>query len=115
MFITDGQNNMIRTLNATFPYTVSWYLGVYSNLNPCVFANGHPGKASFCVIGGITGDNLGNLYLTDQWHNTVRKADAKSRYVTTYLGGFNIPFGIFLTPNYLVYICDNDGYLKLLS
>jgi hypothetical protein len=115
LFIADYGNNMIRMI--TPGGTVSTFAGKTTS----GFANGQGTNASFNSPSGLVFDKQGNLYVSDELNNAIRKIDPQGN-VTTFAGtglvgfrdaqgtnaAFDRPIGLAIdTISNLLYVADS--------
>jgi sugar lactone lactonase YvrE len=113
LYVSDDSNNRILKITAA---------GVVSTLagtGTAGFADGAGAAARFSRPTGITIDTPGNLYVTDQQNNCIRKI-TPAGVVSTLAGGaaggfadgtagaaaFNLPVGIVISPDGNLYVAD---------
>lgn len=115
LFVADSVNNRIRVVDLT-TNMVSTYAGsgAYGNSNDAIAKN-----ASFSNPSGVAVDADGNVYVADQYSNSIRKIDATG-VVTTLAGRsssnfadgqgsaaqFNAPFSVCVDALGRVYVAD---------
>ena len=80
LYVVDQNNFTIRKIDSND--TVTTIAGQVGNAGS---ANGQGTNATFSYPTGITSDGQGNLYVTDQYNQTIRKIDS-SNNVTTIAG-----------------------------
>ncbi|RYE21511.1 MAG: hypothetical protein EOP45_09460, partial [Sphingobacteriaceae bacterium] len=117
LYVTDAGNNMVRKIDP---------LGIVSTVAGSLypgFADGQGTLASFDSPVGITLDRLGNLYITDQNNNLIRKI-SPAGLVSTVAGNvsagyadgqgkdarFNNPNGICADPSSNLYVADGNNF-----
>ena len=115
LFIADYGNNLIRMI--TPDGTVSTFAGKTIS----GFANGQGTNASFNSPSGLVFDKQGNLYVSDELNNAIRKIDQQGN-VTTFAGtglvgfrdaqgtnaAFDRPIGLAIdTISNLLYVADS--------
>ncbi|RKR84506.1 RHS repeat-associated protein [Mucilaginibacter gracilis] len=124
LFVTDRSNHRIRKITPT---------GVVSTVagsGTATFADGSGTAASFSAPTGLTLDQAGNLYVTDENNQRVRKIDASGN-VSTFAGSGSIgsangaanassfynPFGIAAdkTAGYLYVDDDSNAQVRKLN
>lgn len=96
IFVTD--NYRVRKVTPSGDVTTIAGSAVKGNVN------GNGVSASFRCMRGITGDNAGNLYVSDTDNGTIRKIDSLGN-VSTLISGIK-PTGIVYN-NGLLYVADN--------
>jgi sugar lactone lactonase YvrE/formylglycine-generating enzyme required for sulfatase activity len=85
-------------------------------------ADGTGSEAQFSSISGMDIDKEGNLYISDQYNNAIRKVTPTGQ-VTTIAGGsqgaadgtgseaqFNTPYGIACAPDGAIYVVDSGNH-----
>ncbi len=115
LFVADYGNNMIRMITPNG--TVSTFAGKTTS----GFANGQGTNASFNAPSGLVFDKQGNLYVSDELNNAIRKIDQQGN-VTTFAGtglvgfrdaqgtnaAFDRPIGLAIdTISNLLYVADS--------
>lgn len=118
LFVTDWQNHCIRKITLTSTPGVSTIAG---NGTPG-FKNGLGTAATFYSPNGICADPAGNLYVTEQWNNSIRRIDTNG-WVTTIAGTgeaafadgdrttakFSHPTGIAIHPDGSLIVTDGGN------
>jgi sugar lactone lactonase YvrE len=114
VFVADTGNNTVREISAAG--TVSTLAGLAGFSGS---ADGVSNSARFSAPTGIVPDSLGNVFVTDNNNNTIRKI-APAGVVSTFAGAvgagsadgvataarFNYPVGITVDPSGFVYVSD---------
>lgn len=85
IYVTDGKNHKIRKITSSGDVTT------FAGSGNSGFANGTGTAASFNTPSGIVTDSYGNLYVTDQYNNMIRKITPQAE-VTTFAGSGSTAF-----------------------
>ncbi len=115
LFIADYGNNLIRMI------TPDGAVSTFAGKTTSGFANGQGTNASFNSPSGLVFDKQGNLYVSDELNNAIRKIDQQGN-VTTFAGtglvgfrdaqgtnaAFDRPIGLAIdTISNLLYVADS--------
>ena len=109
IYVADCYNYTIRQISTSG--IVKTVAGQSGNIGT---NDGTGSYATFGVIGGITIDNSGNLYITDLTFNTVRKISADTWTVTTIIPtsyGLVEPASIAIDSMNNIYVADTGNYV----
>ena len=122
VYIADWGNNAIRRITPF--HTNQWGLTTIAGNSGAIGSADGPGaQAEFYFPNGIVADAAGNLYVTDQDNDTIRKLTPEGAgWVVSTIGGvpkvpgsadgtganalFNRPWGIAVGPGGILYIAD---------
>ena len=127
VYVADYFANTIRVISPAG--VVSTLAGIGWAGGPANFADGPGSAARFQKPWGVAVDRAGNLYVADSSNQAIRKISGANAMVTTLAGSgsigsadgtgvlasFNIPLGIAVDGNGVVYVADstNDTIRKL--
>ncbi len=116
LYIADTGNNVIRKITGTTITTVAGQFG------QGVQYGGDGGPATSANLAGPTAiavDAQGNLYIADTGNNLIRRVDAGSGIITTYVGGtggtlgtsgkLSAPNGLWFDSSGALYIADSNN------
>jgi uncharacterized protein (TIGR03437 family) len=116
LYIADTSNNVIRKITGTTITTIAGDNG------PGPGYGGDGGAATSANLSGPTAvalDAQGNLYIADNGNSLIRRVDAKTNIITTYVGGtggtlgtsgkLSAPNGLWFDPSGALYIADSNN------
>jgi IPT/TIG domain len=86
LYVADYGNNEIRKI------TPNGVVSTFAGNTTAGFVNGHGKSASFSAPSGLVFDTQGNLYVSDELNNAIRKIDPSGN-VSTFAGNGNIGVG----------------------
>lgn len=106
MYIADEANLVVRKVDvSTKKISTIAGTGAYGSDGDGGLAT----AATFSYIKGICVDATGNIYLSDQWNNKIRKIDASTKKISTYAGNgaaFYSGDGVIATSSSIYYPAD---------
>jgi serine/threonine protein kinase, bacterial len=117
VYVADAENNRIRRI------TAAGVVSTFAGSGATGSADGNAGTASFNRPRSVAVDSSGNVYVSDQNNNLIRKISAEG-VVSTLAGSgtpggadglgaaasFNAPFGIAVDGNGNVYVADLSNH-----
>jgi len=124
LYVTDNGGSTLRKISTTSPYAVSTIAGKANT--PAETNNTTGTSARFNGPAGIVYDGSGNLYISDEIGNTIRKVSTTSPYaVTTFAGSgtagsnnatgtsatFKTPYGITIDASGNIIVADEGNNL----
>ncbi len=103
LYIADNRNNLIRRVDATTGIitTVAGNTSILHNVGniegiPAPGYSGDGGPATSAQLSGPQGvfvDAVGNLFISDEGNNVIRRVDAKTQVITTVAGNYSLGGG----------------------
>ena len=98
LYISDESNNVIRRVDASTHIitTVAGNTSILSGSRPAQGYSGDGGLATVAQLSnpvGIYLDPVGNLYISDEGNEVIRRVDAVTQIITTVAGNHSLGFG----------------------
>jgi len=86
LYIADVTNQRVRRVDAAAPHNITTVAGADPATNPPYGDGGLATSASLKAPFGVAFDSLGDLYIADKNHCTIRRVDNTTKNIGTYAG-----------------------------